>query len=193
MRPRRRSHAARLPGLASLASLASLACLALLATGAHGGEAVRYRDGQGIEIIGDRAAAMTTATPQLPALAAPRTGPARLQLPPHEQPAALTGSQNGPHERQTAPLRLQIVPHKRQAAPLRMQITAHEQQARDRDRLAILRQELDAELAAMQENIAHSRGLAHEPLRRSREQLRRHQQNIRDLHAEISRAVKAAK
>lgn len=144
MRPRRRSHASRLP------DLASLACLALLATGAHGGEAVRYRDRQGIEMIGGRAAAMTVATPQLPALAAQRTGPVRLQ------------------------------------------ITAHEQQARDRDRLAILRQELDAELAALQENIAHSRGLANEPLQRSREQLRRHQQNIRDLRAEISRTSKAA-
>ena len=189
MRPRRRSHAACPPGLASWASLA---CLALLATGAHGGEAVRYRDGQGIEMIGGRAAAMTAATPQLPALAAQRTGPVRLQMPPHEQPAAIGGSQNGPHERQPVPLRPQIVPHERQAAPLRLQVTAHEQQARDRDRLAILRQELDAELAALQENIAQSHGLANEPLQRSREQLRRHQQNIRDLHAEISRTSKAA-
>lgn len=147
MRPRRRSHAACPPGLASWASLA---CLALLATGAHGGEAVRYRDGQGIEMIGGRTTAIPDAVSVPPALAA------------------------------------------RQAAPLRLQITAHEQQARDRDRLAILRQELDAELAALQENIAHSRGLAHEPLQRSREQLRRHQQNIRDLHAEISRTSKAA-
>lgn len=148
MRPRRRSHAACPPGLASWASLA---CLALLATGAHGGEAVRYRDGQGIEMIGGRATAIPDAVSVPPALAA------------------------------------------RQATPLRLQITAHEQQARDRDRLAILRQELDTELDAVQENIAHSRGLAHEPLQRSREQLRRHQQNIRDLHAEISRTSKAAK
>ena len=149
MRPRRRSHAACPPGLASWASLA---CLALLATGAHGGEAVRYRDGQGIEMIGGRTTAIPDAVSVPPALAA------------------------------------------RQAAPLRLQITAHEQQARDRDRdrLAILRQELDTELAALQENIAHSRGLAHEPLQRSREQLHRHQQNIRDLHAEISRTSKAA-
>ena len=147
MRPRRRSHAACPPGLASWASLA---CLALLATGAHGGEAVRYRDGQGIEMIGGRTTAIPDAVSVPPALAA------------------------------------------RQATPLRLQITAHEQQARDRDRLAILRHELDAELAALQENIAHSRGLAHEPLQRSREQLRRHQQNIRDLHAEISRTSKAA-
>ena len=147
MRPRRRSHAACPP---RLASWASLACLTLLATGAHGGEAVRYRDGQGIEMIGGRTTAIPDAVSVPPALAA------------------------------------------RQAAPLRLQITAHEQQARDRDRLAILRQELDAELAALQENIAHSRGLANEPLQRSREQLRRHQQNIRDLHAEISRTSKAA-
>jgi len=147
MRPRRRSHAAFPP---RLASWASLAYLALLATGAHGGEAVRYRDGQGIEMIGGRTTAIPDAVSVPPALAA------------------------------------------RQAAPLRLQITAHEQQARDRDRLAILRQELDAELAALQENIAHSRGLANEPLQRSREQLRRHQQNIRDLRAEISRTSKAA-
>ena len=147
MRPRRRSHAACPPGLASWASLA---CLALLATGAHGGEAVRYRDGQGIEMIGGRTTAIPDAVSVPPALAA------------------------------------------RQAAPLRLQITAHEQQARDRDRLVILRQELDAELAALQENIARSRSLANEPLQRSREQLRRHQQNIRDLRAEISRTSKAA-
>ena len=147
MRPRRRSHAACPPGLASWASLA---CLALLATGAHGGEAVRYRDGQGIEMIGGRTTAIPDAVSVPPALAA------------------------------------------RQAAPLRLQITAHEQQARDRDRLVILRQELDAELAALQENVARSRSLANEPLQRSREQLRRHQQNIRDLHAEISRTSKAA-
>lgn len=147
MRPRRRSHAACPP---RLASWASLAYLALLATGAHGGEAVRYRDGQGIEMIGGRTTAIPDAVSVPPALAA------------------------------------------RQAAPLRLQITAHEQQARDRDRLAILRQELDAELAALQENVAHSRSLADEPLQRSREQLRRHQQNIRDLRAEISRTSKAA-
>lgn len=173
MQPRRRCRAAGLPDLAAwvswalLALLAFLAFLALgawsawLASDAHGAEAVRYRDGQGIEIIGGRASA-------IPATVAPPVMPVT----------------------RSAPLRLQRM---QQAEPARLHVTAHEQRARDRDRLAILRQELDAELAAVQENIAHSRGLAHEPLQRSREQLRRHQQNIRDLHAEISRAVKATK
>lgn len=173
MQPRRRCSAAGLPDLAAWVSWARLALLALMALGAwlallallasdaHGAEAVRYRDGQGIEIIGGRASA-------IPATVAPPVMPVT----------------------RSAPLRLQRM---QQAEPARLHVTAHEQQARDRDRLAILRQELDAELAAVQENIAHSRGLAHEPLQHSREQLRRHQQNIRDLHAEISRAVKATK
>ena len=90
----------------------------------------------------------------------------------------------------SAPLRLQRT---QQAEPARLHVTAHEQQARDRDRLAILRQELDAELAAVHANIAQSRILDHEPLQRSREQLRRHQENIRALKAEIARAARAAK
>ena len=176
MRPRRRSHAARLPGLASWASVA---CLGLLATGAHGGEAVRYRDGQGIEMIGGRATVVPAAPFAPPALATQRIRQARLPIPPHQQQAAMARPQVSPHEQQAASVRLQIPPH--------------EQQARDRDRLAILRQELDAELAAAHASIADSRGLAHEPLQRAREQLRRHQQNIRDLNAEISRTLKALK
>ena len=161
------------------ACLLGLASLAWLATDAHGGEAVRYRNEQGIEMIGGRATAVPDAVAAPPAFATQRPGLARLQLPPHEPPAAIARLHIGPHEWPTAPLRLQIAPH--------------EQQARDRDRLAILRQELDAESAAIQENIVHSRGLVQQPLQRSREQLRRHQQNIRDLHAEISRASKATK
>ena len=164
MQPRRRCRAAGLSDLAAWVSWARLALLALgawLASDAHGAEAVRYRDGQGIEIIGGRATA-------IPATVAPPVMPVT----------------------RSAPLRLQRT---QQAEPARLHVTAHEQQARDRDRLAILRQELDAELAAVHANIAQSRILDHEPLQRSREQLRRHQENIRALKAEIARAARAAK
>lgn len=79
------------------------------------------------------------------------------------------------------------VPSAERAALARWQIAPHQQQARDRERLAILRQELATEVAAMDAQVRHARGLEAEPQQRAREQLRRHQLNIDALHAEIRR------
>lgn len=78
-------------------------------------------------------------------------------------------------------------PPAQRAALTRWQIAPHQQQARDRERLAILRQELATEVAAMGAQVRHARSLDAEPQRRAREQLRRHQLNIDALHAEIRR------
>ena len=126
MPPQRRWRALCLLGLASLAAAG------------HGGEAVRYRDAQGIEIIGGRAT-------------------------------------------------LAPAPLAQQAAPARWQIAPPEQQARDRERLAILRQELANEMAAIDTSAHSPPARDAESPNRAREQLRRHQQNIHDLNAEIRR------
>lgn len=135
----RRLHAICLLGLASVTAAV------------HGGEAVRYRDAHGVEIIGGRStsvpapSAASAALAAVAAVAAQRTTPARWQVEPHEQ------------------------------------------QARDLDRVAILRQELMAEQAAIDLHLRHSRGLDTEAELRARDQLRRHQQNIIALQAEINR------
>lgn len=77
----------------------------------------------------------------------------------------------------------------RRTTPARWQVEPHEQQARDLDRVAILRQELMAEQAAIDLHLSHSRGLAAESQQHSRDQLRRHQQNIIALQAEIKRTA----
>lgn len=76
----------------------------------------------------------------------------------------------------------------RRTTPARWQVEPHEQQARDLDRVAILRQELMVEQAAIDAHLRHSRGLAAESQQRARDQLHRHQQNIIALQAEIKRA-----
>lgn len=131
----RRLHAICLLGLASVTAAV------------HGGEAVRYRDAHGVEIIGGRSTSVPAASAASAALGAQRT------------------------------------------TPTRWQIELHEQQARDLDRVAILRQELVAEQAAIDLHLRHSRGLDAEPELRARAQLRRHQQNIIALQAEIKRTA----
>lgn len=135
MPPQRRWRAFCLLGLASLAAAG------------HGGEAVRYRDAQGIEIIGGRATLVPAPAPARPA------------------PAPLA----------------------QQAASARWQIAPPEQQARDRERLAILRQEMANEMAAIDTSAHSPPARDAESTNRAREQLRRHQQNIRALNAEIRR------
>lgn len=119
--------------------------LASVTAAGHGGEAVRYRDAHGVEIIGGRSTSVPAPSTASAALGAQRTTPARWQVEPHEQ------------------------------------------QARDLDRVAILRQELVAEQAAIDLHLRHSRGLDAEAELRARDQLRRHQQNIIALQAEINR------
>jgi hypothetical protein len=134
----RRLHAICLLGLASVTAAV------------HGGEAVRYRDAHGVEIIGGRSTSVpapSAASAALAAVAAQRTTPARWQVEPHEQ------------------------------------------QARDLDRVAILRQELVAEQAAIDFHLRHSLGLDTEAELRALDQLRRHQQNIIALQAEIKRTA----
>lgn len=80
------------------------------------------------------------------------------------------------------------VPPRSPVEPARFQIPMQEQQARDRDRLAILRQELATELDALASQQHQARSTDPEQARRMGAQQHRHQQNIRDLTAEIERA-----
>lgn len=75
-------------------------------------------------------------------------------------------------------------------------VSPDDQQARDRDRVNILRQELMKELGDYEtknkvlRNPAMKAGLDEQQLKRMQETLQAHERNIRDLNAEITRAVR---
>jgi len=80
------------------------------------------------------------------------------------------------------------------ARPAAFQIGAGEQGARDRERLAILKQEMDAENSALEQKVrvlsnAQLRAkLDPEQLKRLQETTLEHERNIRSLTSEINRA-----
>jgi len=81
-----------------------------------------------------------------------------------------------------------------QARPAAFQIGAGEQGARDRDRLAILQQEMQAENSALEQkvrvlsNAGLRAKLDPEQLKRLQETTLEHERNIRALTSEINRA-----
>ena len=143
---------------------AALAALVPLLAGAQTSEAARYTNAQGIEVIQNRQA-------ELPAVAA--------------KPAA-----EAPRPR---------APDTAAVHDARFTISAREQNDRDRDRLAILRQELMKEMEGFQakNKILHSTSmqasLTEEQLQRVRDTSHAHEQNIRDLNAEINRTLRSYK
>jgi hypothetical protein len=132
---------------------------------AQSSEAARYVNRQGVEIIQNRIAETPPASASKPA--ATETAAARTTA---ERPVAVRDA--------------------------RFQIPAKEQSERDRDRLAILRQELLTEMENYQtkNKILHSpsmqASLSEAQLQRVRDTAHAHEQNIRDLNSEISRALR---
>lgn len=135
-------------------------------------DATRYTNGQGVEIIQNRAA-------PAPAAALPAAVPAPAPAP------AAGGAVPARAQGDNAALRT-----------AHFQIPPQEQKARDRDRVDILRQELMKELQDYETKNKVLRtpemkaGLDPEQLARLQETLQAHERNIRDLNAEITRAVK---
>lgn len=151
------------------------ACLALaapLGVQAQSIDAERYVNAQGVEVIQGRRAAPAAApapAPEADNAPVPPT-PARPVL--RTEPAA-------------------------QARPAAFQIGAGEQDARDRDRLAILKQEMHAENSALEQKIRILQSpemrakLDPEQLKRLQETTLEHERNIRALTVEINRAKKS--
>jgi len=148
------------------------ACLALGAPAVHAqsSDAERYINAQGVEVIqGRRLAAPSVPAP---AMATPADGavPAPAAKPPARNAQAA------------------------EARPAAFQIGAGEQGARDRERLAILKQEMDAENSALEQKVrilsnAQLRAkLDPEQLKRLQETTLEHERNIRSLTSEINRA-----
>lgn len=158
--------------------LAGAACMLLaLAPGLHAQsiDAERYVNAQGIEVIQGRRAAPPATAPAAPA---PDAG------------AALAPAPSAPAR---APL---VTGNAAQAKPAAFQIGAGEQDARDRERLAILKQEMQAENSALEQKVrilsnAELRSkLDPDQLKRLQETTLEHERNIRALTAEIRRARK---
>lgn len=133
-------------------------------------DAERYVNAQGIEVIQGRRAALAAAPAPEAENATVQSTPARPVL--RTEPAA-------------------------QARPAAFQIGAGEQDARDRDRLAILKQEMHAENSALEQKIRILQSpemrakLDPEQLKRLQETTLEHERNIRALTAEINRAKKS--
>jgi len=148
--------------------LALAACLALAAPAVHAqsSDAERYINAQGVEVIQGRRAAA-------PSVAAP------------------AGADASPAPAVQAPSR---TAQAAQARPAAFQIGAGEQGARDRDRLAILQQEMQAENSALEQkvrvlsNAGLRAKLDPEQLKRLQETTLEHERNIRALTSEINRA-----
>lgn len=75
----------------------------------------------------------------------------------------------------------------------KMQVSANEQQSRDRDRVAILQQELATEVRALEGAFQRAKQAVPDKLnaadsRRVTEEMYAHQQNILSLHNELRRA-----
>jgi hypothetical protein len=137
-------------------------------------DASRYINAQGVEVIQGRRAPQAA-----PAAAAADTAAGEA---PAQVPAARPKA--GPAEAGQA----------RKAA---FQIAAGEQDARDRDRLAILNEEMRSENAALESKIrilqspAMRAKLDPEQLKRLQETTLEHERNIRSLTSEINRAKKS--
>jgi len=137
-------------------------------------DAERYVNAQGVEVIqGRRSAPPVQTVPGTDGSATPAGAPAAGVGP--SRPAARTGDAAG-------------------ARPAAFQIGAGEQGARDRERLAILKQEMDAENSALEQKVrilsnAQLRAkLDPEQLKRLQETTLEHERNIRSLTSEINRA-----
>lgn len=155
--------------------LRAASCLALaapLGVQAQSIDAERYVNAQGVEVIQGRRVtplAAPASVPEADNAAVPPT-PARPVV--RTEPAA-------------------------QARPAAFQIGAGEQDARDRDRLAILKQEMHAENSALEQKIrilqspAMRAKLDPEQLKRLQETTLEHERNIRALTTEINRAKKS--
>lgn len=147
------------------------ACLVLGAPAVHAqsSDAERYINAQGVEVIQGRRAA----APSVPA-AADTASAIPVAAPVPKAPARAAQGAG--------------------ARPPAFQIGAGEQGARDRDRLAILKQEMDAENTALEQKVrilsnAQMRAkLDPEQLKRLQETTLEHERNIRSLTAEINRA-----
>ncbi len=143
-----------------------LCALAPALASAQTTDATRYTNAQGVEVIQNRPPAPLAATAAAPAAVTEK--PANTGKPAKEAASA--------HD-------------------ARFQIAAREQNERDRDRLAILRQELLKEMEDYQtkSRILHSpsmkSSLTEEQLQRLQQTAHAHEQNIRDLNAEINRTL----
>ena len=157
------------------ACAALVSMLAPFGVHAQSADASRYVNAQGVEVIQGRRVAPP---------AAPRVdAPASADEPP--QPQATAARPN--------PRAADAGPAKRAA----FQIAAGEQDARDRDRLAILNEEMRSENAALESKIrvlqspAVRAKLDPEQLKRLQETTLEHEKNIRALTSEINRAKKS--
>lgn len=113
--------------------------------------------------------------------------------------------QNRPAEQPATASKLPVeaakprAPEPAAAKDARLQISAKDQAERDRDRLAILRQELLKEMEGYQakNKILHSSSmqasLTDDQLQRVRDTAHSHEQNIRDLNSEINRTLRSNK
>lgn len=139
-------------------------------------DAERYVNAQGVEVIQGRRAA-------------PAAAPAPAPAPAPEADNATVPSTPARPAVRTEPAA--------QARPAAFQIGAGEQDVRDRDRLAILKQEMQAENSALEQKIRILSNkelrskLDPEQLKRLQETTLEHERNIRALTAEINRARKS--
>jgi len=132
----------------------------------------RYIDAQGVEVIHNRNA--ETATGQ------PVAGP--------EGVVTNLGAQDQARRRQTPDIGVQNDP--------KLRVSAAEQEQRDRGRVDILQQELEAEVRSLEAVTRRAQRAAADKLsaaqvQRVTEELNEHQQNILALHAELRRARSA--
>lgn len=153
---------------------AAMTLSVLAIASAQATEASRYVNRDGIEVIQARSASATSA-PAAPAVAGQSEAPA---------PEAVA--------RPRAARAVHSVEPSNAPADARLRVSAHEQSARDKDRLAILNQELYKELAEYENKSKvlkspSMRGkLPEAELTRLRELASDHEKNIRALMAEIS-------
>ena len=137
-------------------------------------DAPRYVNAQGVEVIQGRRAA----PPALPRM--------EVQASADDAPAPASAAKSNARSADTGP-----------AKKAAFQIAAGEQDARDRDRLAILNEEMRSENAALESKIrilqspAMRAKLDPEQLKRLQETTLEHEKNIRSLTSEINRAKKS--
>lgn len=141
-------------------------------------EATRFVNGQGVELIQNRALPISASAPT----ASPQgTVQSKMAA---DIPSATSIAHARPAKTMVA------VPD------TRFQVSPEVQKARDLDRIDILRQELMMELGDFEaknkvlRNPAMRAGLDEQQLKRLEEGLQAHERNIRDLNAEITRAVR---
>jgi hypothetical protein len=136
-------------------------------------EARRHTDAQGIEFISSRQTAAGARAESVPA--APASPP---------RPSGAVGAESRPAAVSTTAV---------SARAIHQTVSIKEQRLRDQDRLAILQQELNTETGHYQrtrqalDHPAVRGGADRDAVQRLSDQLTRHEQNIKALHAEIRR------